>query len=70
MEGRYSIAIVFDYGSNTTKIRSAEQGSRTVVLRAIAEGRKASALGAKVTLVVRCPDGSESTHAYVGGQAI
>lgn len=68
MEGKYDIAMVFDYGKE--RIQATERGGRVLVFRAIADGKRASAAGAKVTLVIKDPEGRETVHRYNDGQAV
>lgn len=62
MKEKYDIAMIFDYGKD--KIHATEKGSRVIVFRAMADGRRAAAHGAKVTISIKSPDGKESVHYY------
>jgi hypothetical protein len=69
MADRYKIEVEVDYGKE--KVRSGEMGGRVSVLRAFSEARLAATLtNARVTVVVRDPDGRETVHRYRDGKKV
>ena len=66
---RYEIEMIVDYG--TERIRACDPGSRVDVIKALHDGIIASrGVDAKVTIVVKDPDGRETIHRYADGKKV